>query len=143
MRVGESLLPIQIAQPVRNGSVTYETFVGKSQKQRVVGVGDPVEGARDAARRQDLRRRVEASDESNKRFKAYRLFGEYLVFVMVVGVFSGDNFWDTAVLGWVRQDIQARILTLLSGMCRLYLYTLPQRRCNVHDGDTHDVGQHD
>ena len=70
VRVGDSLLPIQSAQPVRTGSVVYKTFIGKSQKQRVVGVGVSVEGAMDAARSEDLRRRVEASDESNKRFKA-------------------------------------------------------------------------
>ena len=60
----------RVRNQFRTGSVVYKTFIGKSQKQRVVGVGASVESAMDAARSEDLRRRVEASDESNKRFKA-------------------------------------------------------------------------
>ena len=72
VRLGGALLPIQEAQPIRSGSVTFKMFVGKTQKEnkKKVVVGESpqeVSAAMDVVRTDDLRRRIDESDPANKR----------------------------------------------------------------------------
>ena len=68
VRVGSVLQPIQEAQPIRGGSITFKMFVGKTQKdnKKKVVVGESpqdVSAAMNVVRAAELRKRIEESDQ--------------------------------------------------------------------------------